>query len=95
MLVEEKLFGHSHTKITDWIKRNGFKYSGQQGKHPEFTHGTTNYSIPGVNVHKGDVNPKAVANIYKFIKTHHDEHNLTYHPINEIMSFSEYLTNAD
>lgn len=89
MLEEEKPFGHNYPKIIGWLNKNGFKYSGQPGKHPEFTHTETNYSMPGINPHKGDVNSSSVSNMIKIIKTHHSEHGFKYRPINESLTFGD------
>jgi hypothetical protein len=80
IINEESASGHSHKRIVSWINANGYRELPQHGKHPKFEHTVTKHIITSVNVHNKD-SANGVRGIITAIKTHHNQHGLSYIPL--------------
>lgn len=78
-LNEENAAGHSPKRVAKWLKVNGYKQI-DHNSHPKYLHTDTNHTVIGVNSHAKD-QISGIRGMIKAIKTNHEKHNITYHPL--------------
>lgn len=76
---EENAAGHSPKRVSKWLKVNGYNQI-DHNNHPKYLHAGTNHTVTGVNVHSKDP-ISGIRGMIKAIKTNHEKHNITYHPL--------------